>query len=142
MQRTSTIHSTPLRIVTLALATVAAALFSFHVALAQTTPAAAPAPAGDAARGKADFLRYGCYECHGTVGEGNYGSGAKLAPHPLPWAVVNAYVRKPSGNMPSFSEKILATSDLADIYAYLSSIPAGKPYTQIPILNATTMKPK
>ena len=32
---------------------------------------------------------------------------------------MNAYVRKPAGNMPSFSEKILPTSDLADIYAYL-----------------------
>jgi ubiquinol-cytochrome c reductase cytochrome c subunit len=136
MQRTST------RIITLALAATVAALFSFHAALAQTTAAAAPAPAGDAARGKADFLRYGCYECHGTVGQGNYGTGAKLAPHPPPWTVVNAYVRRPSGNMPSFSEKILPTSDLADIYAYLSSIPAGKPYTQLPILNSTTMKPK
>jgi ubiquinol-cytochrome c reductase cytochrome c subunit len=136
MQRTST------KIITLALAVLAAALFTVHGALAQTTAAAAPAPAGNAARGKADFLRYGCYECHGTVGQGNYGTGARLAPHPLPWAAVNAYVRKPSGNMPSFSEKILPTSDLADIYAYLSSIPAGKPYTQLPILNSTTMKPK
>jgi ubiquinol-cytochrome c reductase cytochrome c subunit len=136
MQRTST------KIITLALAVLAAALFTVHGALAQTTAAAAPAPAGNAARGKADFLRYGCYECHGTVGQGNYGTGARLAPHPLPWAAVNAYVRKPSGNMPSFSEKILPTSDLADNYAYLSSIPAGKPYTQLPILNSTTMKPK
>lgn len=130
------------RIATLTLAAVTAALVTFHGALAQTAPAAAPPPAGDAARGKADFMRYGCYECHGTVGQGNYGAGAKLAPHPLPWAAVIAYVRKPTGNMPSFSEKILPASDLADIYAYLSSIPAGKPYTQIPILNSTTMKPK
>jgi ubiquinol-cytochrome c reductase cytochrome c subunit len=135
LQRTST------KLVTLALAAVAAALFTVHGALAQTTAAAAPPP-GDTARGKANFLRYGCYECHGTVGQGNYGSGAKLAPHPPPWTTVSAYVRKPAGNMPSFSEKILPTSDLADIYAYLSSIPAGKAYTQIPILNATTMKPK
>ena len=130
------------RLATLFLAAVAAALFTVHAALAQTAPAAAPPPSGDAAHGKADFLRYGCYECHGTVGQGNYGTGAKLAPHPLPWAAVQAYVRRPSGNMPSFSEKILPTSDLADIYAYLSSIPAGRAYTQIPILNSTTMKPK
>jgi ubiquinol-cytochrome c reductase cytochrome c subunit len=136
MQRTST------KLVTLALAAVAAALFTVHGALAQTTAAGPPPPPGDAARGKADFLRYGCYECHGTVGQGNYGTGAKLAPHPPPWTTVSAYVRKPSGNMPSFSEKILPTSDLADIYAYLQSIPAGKAYTQIPILNSTTMKPK
>ena len=129
------------KIATLVLAATAAALFTVHGALAQTTPAAAPPP-GDAARGKAAFMRFGCYECHGTVAQGNYGTGAKLAPHPPAWATVNAYVRKPGGNMPSFSEKILPTSDLADIYAYLSSIPAGKAYTQIPILNSTTMKPK
>lgn len=135
------------KIATLALAAVAAVLFTAHGAFAQTAPASAPAaaappPPGDAARGKSAFMRYGCYECHGTVGQGNYGAGAKLAPHPPPWATVNAYVRKPGGNMPSFSEKILPASDLADIYAYLSSIPAGKAYTAIPILNSTTMKPK
>ena len=130
------------KLATLALAAVAAALFTVHGALAQTAPAAAPPPPGDAARGKTAFMKYGCYECHGTVGQGNYGTGAKLAPKPPPWATVNAYVRKPGGNMPSFSEKILPTSDLADIYAYLSSIQAGKPYTAIPILNSTTMKPK
>jgi ubiquinol-cytochrome c reductase cytochrome c subunit len=130
------------RLATFALAIAAAALFSVHGAFAQTAPAAAPPPPGDAARGKADFLRYGCYECHGTVGQGNYGTGAKLAPHPIPWAAVNAYVRKPGGNMPSFSEKILPTSDLADIYAYLSSIPAGKTYNQLPLLSGTSLKPK
>jgi hypothetical protein len=44
--------------------------------------------------------------------------------------------------MPSFSVKILSDATLADIYAYLSSIPAGKPGSQIPLLNATTMTPK
>jgi len=132
----------PAKVVTLALAVATAALVAVHGVAAQTTPAAAPAPPGDAVRGKANFLSYGCYECHGTVGQGNYGTGAMIAPHPPPWSVVSAYVRKPSGNMPSFSTKILPDKDLADIYAYLQSIPAGKAYTQLPILNATTMKPK
>jgi ubiquinol-cytochrome c reductase cytochrome c subunit len=132
----------PAKVVTLALAVAAAALFATHGAGAQTTPAAAPAPTGDAVHGKAAFLSYGCYECHGTVGQGNYGTGAMIAPHPPPWPVVNAYVRKPSGNMPSFSVTILPDKDLADIYAYLQSIPAGKTYSQLPILSGTTLKPK
>lgn len=127
---------------TIALVVALTALFAWHGVAAQTAPAAAPAPAGDPARGKADFLSYGCYECHGTVGQGNYGAGAKLAPKPPPWSTVSTYVRKPTGNMPSFSVSILADKDLADIYAYLSSIPAGKPYTEIPILSGTTMKAK
>lgn len=124
------------RIVTLLLA--AALIFVAHGASAQGTAA----PSGDATRGKAAFMSYGCYECHGTVGQGNFGAGARIAPHPPPWATVSSYVRRPRGDMPSFSLKILSDATLADIYAYLMSIPAGKPGSQIPLLNSTTMTPK
>lgn len=119
---------------------VAALLVTSHVAIAQTT--AGGAPPGDATRGKAAYLSYGCYECHGTTGLGNYGAGPKLAPHPLPWAAVVSQVRRPRLDMPSFSATILPDKDLADIYAYLESIPAGKPGSQIPLLSNTTLKPK
>jgi mono/diheme cytochrome c family protein len=76
------------------------------------------------------------------LGQGNYGAGARLAPKPLPYAALSAYVRRPAGSMPSFSATILPDKTLADIYAYLSSIPAGKTPAQIPILNDTTLKPK
>jgi len=129
----------------LALAIAGSALFGLHGVSAQTAPAAAPAaaPAGDAARGKVDFMGYGCYECHGTLGQGNFTTAPRLAPHPLPYGALSAYVRRPSGNnMPSFSEKILPDKNLADIYAYLSSIPAGKTGEQIPLLSGTNMKSK
>jgi ubiquinol-cytochrome c reductase cytochrome c subunit len=130
--------------VSFTLALAAALLVSAHGASAQGTPAAAPAataPPGNAARGKAEFMSFGCYECHGTVGQGNYGTGARIAPKPPPWSVVSSYVRRPSGDMPSFSVKILPDATLADIYAYLMSIPAGKPGSQIQLLNST-MTPK
>jgi ubiquinol-cytochrome c reductase cytochrome c subunit len=136
------------RFASFALALAATLLVATHGASAQGTPAAAPAPApaatappGDAARGKAAFMSFGCYECHGTVGQGNFGTGARIAPKPPPWSVVSSYVRRPRGDMPSFSVKILPDSTLADIYAYLMSIPAGKPGSQIPLLNST-MTPK
>jgi hypothetical protein len=129
------------RFATFALATLAAAVFTFHGASAQTAPAAAPPPPGDAVHGKAAFMSFGCYECHGTVGQGNYGAGARIAPKPPPWSTVIAYVRRPRGDMPSFSEKILPDKTLADIYAYLLTIPAGKLGSQIPLLNST-MTPK
>ena len=44
-------------------------------ALVLTTNAFAQAPAGDAARGKALFMKNMCYTCHGTVGQG--GESAK-----------------------------------------------------------------
>jgi hypothetical protein len=126
------------RFASFTLALAAALLVAMHGASAQGSPsAAATAPPGDAARGKAHFLSFGCYECHGTVAQGNYGTGARLAPHPPPWSVVSSYVRRPAGDMPSFSVKILPDATLADIYAYLMSIPAGKPSSQIPLLNST-----
>lgn len=128
------------RIATLALAAVAAVVVNLQVAAAQTP--AAPAPPGDATRGKTAFMNYGCYECHGTIGMGNYGAGPRLAPHPLPWAAVANQVRKPRQDMPSYSATILPDKDLADIYAYLQSIPAGRPGAQIPLLSNTTLKPK
>jgi hypothetical protein len=130
------------RFVSLTLALAAALLVAAHGASAQgTASAAASPPPGNAARGKADFMSFGCYECHGTVGQGNYGTGARIAPHPPPWSVVNSYVRRPSGDMPSFSVKILPDATLADIYAYLMSIPEGKPGSALPLLSST-MTPK
>jgi mono/diheme cytochrome c family protein len=73
---------------------------------------------------------------HGASAQGSP-SAAATAPHPPPWSVVSSYVRRPAGDMPSFSVKILPDATLADIYAYLMSIPAGKPSSQIPLLNST-----
>jgi ubiquinol-cytochrome c reductase cytochrome c subunit len=125
------------RIASLVLATAAAALLTAHAATAQTTP-----PAGDAARGKAAFLKYGCYECHGTVAQGNYNGIPHLAPHPIPQAALIGYIRRPSGQMPSYSAAILPDKDAADIWAYLASIPAGKTAAEIPALSSVTTKPK
>jgi ubiquinol-cytochrome c reductase cytochrome c subunit len=129
-----------------AFASIAAVVVTWHGAAAQTTPAAAPpaapAPAGDVARGKSAFMRFGCYECHGTVGQGNYTTAPKLAPNPRPYASLLGYIRRPSGNMPVFSATILPDKDVADIYAYLSSIKAGKTAADIPALAGTTLKPK
>jgi hypothetical protein len=37
--------------------------------------------------------------------------------------------------MPPYSEQVLPNEDLADIHAYLSSIPKGKDHKSIPLLN-------
>jgi mono/diheme cytochrome c family protein len=89
----------------------------------------AQAPAGDAAKGKALFLKNGCYECHGTVGQG--GTGPRIAPR----TGSIAYIRKPAGQMPPYTPKVLPDSDVADLLAYLMSIPAPAPAKGIAILN-------
>jgi len=92
--------------------------------------------AADAAKGKLLFTqKYGCYECHGTLGQGSPVTGPKLAPNPLPYDTLSAFVRTSNGPMPPFRESILPNADLEDIYAYLQSIKPAADYKTIPLLN-------
>ena len=93
--------------------------------------------AGDATKGKAAFLKYGCWQCHGTEGQGSAitSAGKVLAPDPLPWEAFSAFVRASNRAMPPYSEAVLPNDDLADIHAYLSSIPKAKDYKSIPLLS-------
>ena|SRR5579864_2602905 len=95
----------------------------------------APAPAsGDAAKGKALFLKDGCYECHGYAGQGTK-DGARIGPPVLNAQGLIRYVRRPAGAMPAFTEKVVTDAELTDIYAYLKSIPAPKAVKDIPLLD-------
>ncbi|HXP94812.1 MAG TPA: c-type cytochrome [Candidatus Binatia bacterium] len=105
---------------------------------AQSVHAQAPAGTGNATRGKAAFMKNGCYQCHGTLGQGNYGAGPAIAPNPMPYANFIGYIRAPRGAMPPFDEHILSASDAQDIYAYLASIPTGPPSGQIDALKSVT----
>ena len=91
-------------------------------------------PAGNAENGRRLFVvRDGCYQCHGTVGQG--GAGARLAPRPLALAAFVAYVRKPTGRMMPYSSNVLSDAELADIRAYLATMPEPPPVKNIPLLN-------
>ena len=83
---------------------------------------AADGPNAD--RGFETYMRVGCFECHGTVGQGPI-SGPKLAPDPLPMEAIRAYIRTPAEVMPPYVESVLSDADVADIHAYLESIPEG-----------------
>jgi ubiquinol-cytochrome c reductase cytochrome c subunit len=89
--------------------------------------------AGSAEKGKAAFVKNGCWQCHGFVGQGA-ASGPKLAPDPKPLEFISVFIRNTNGPMPPYSEKILSKQDLDDIYAYLQSIPKGPDYKSIPQL--------
>ena len=91
------------------------------------------APAGDAPNGKKLFSSYGCYQCHDYDGHG--GAGARLAPNPIAFTNFSRYVRQPSGEMPPYTAKVVSDKDLADIYAYLQTVPAPPPVKNIPLLN-------
>jgi mono/diheme cytochrome c family protein len=102
------------------------------LAAAFLTSAAAAQPQGNAERGKAAFLRVGCYTCHGYEGQGV--PGKKIAPNPLPYPAFSNFVRTSPGEMPTFTAQILPDQDLADIYAYLRSKPASPNPANIPLL--------
>jgi mono/diheme cytochrome c family protein len=111
---------------------LAALLLAAASAQSQTPPAAS----GDAKHGKELFMKYTCYACHGYSGQN--GNGARLVPMKFPQAGFIAYVRNPprANQMPSYSPKVLADADLADIYAYIKSLPdSAPPADSVPILN-------
>jgi mono/diheme cytochrome c family protein len=78
---------------------------------------------GDAVNGKRVYMTVGCYQCHGTVGQGGRPSGPHLAPNPLPYEVFAGRVRRPINAMPPYTTMVLSERELGDIYAYLVTIP-------------------
>lgn len=115
-----------MKIIALTSALVMGSLCSSAVLAAQ-----APPP-GDVERGKAAFLKYGCYTCHGYEAQGV--PGRKLAPNPLPYPAFSNFVRTSPGEMPTFTQAVLPDQDLADIHAYLRSKPAAPNPAAIPLL--------
>ena len=106
-------------------------LLVFGVALPMAVSAAS------AEKGKRAFIQHGCWQCHGFVGQGSVASsgGKVLTRTELPIEGFMAFVRGTNRAMPPYSEKILPDADLADIYAYLQSVPKPADYKTIKLLN-------
>ena len=104
--------------------------------LALAVVASGPAVAGaqSAEKGKAAYVKHGCWQCHGLVAQGGI-AGPKLAPDPMPLVALTAFVRHTRGAMPPYQEAILSSADLADIHAWLSSLPRPQDAKSIPLLN-------
>jgi mono/diheme cytochrome c family protein len=96
--------------------------------------AIAQTKAGDSLNGKRLFMRNGCYQCHGTVGQGGL-AGPRLAQTKLTLPAFTSYVRNPRpSNMPPYRSKVMSDQQLADVYAYIQSVPPPVPPSDIPIL--------
>ena len=90
------------------------------------------APAGSAENGKKLFLERGCFQCHNTLGQG--GDGPRLAPRPIPFPAFMKELRQPRDQMPPYTARVMSDKEIADIYAYLLTIPAPPGVDTIPIL--------
>lgn len=85
------------------------------------------------ANGRQLYLAVGCWQCHGTVGQGG-SAGPRLAPGPMPLEALRAFLRNSVRAMPAYPETILSDAAVADIHAYLQSIPAAPRAETLPLL--------
>jgi ubiquinol-cytochrome c reductase cytochrome c subunit len=92
------------------------------------------APSGNAKNGKTVYTTDGCYECHGREAQGGAGTGPRLGPSPLPYSVFAFQVRSPRDQMPPYTSKVLSDTELADIYAFVQSVPQPPKADSIPQL--------
>ena len=93
------------------------------------------APTGNAEKGKTLFVERACWQCHGLAAQGGGIAGPRLAGRVPAWPAFSRYVRRPTEEMIPYTPKSLPDSELADIYAWLRSIPAPPAVTSIPQLN-------
>ena len=88
----------------------------------QSSAASTPpsdAPTGDARKGATAFSD--CVNCHGHDAEGGF--APSLAGVGMSWPSFRKAVREPWGIMPAFREQQKSDQALADIYAYLHTLP-------------------
>jgi mono/diheme cytochrome c family protein len=80
------------------------------------------------------YSTYYCWACHGSLGRAG-GAAPAITPSTRSDEDLIRYLRKPAGNMPAYTSKVISEQELADIAAYMRSIPAGTPDPRsIPLL--------
>lgn len=95
------------------------------------------APPGNAAEGKRLFLAVGCFLCHGRSGQGGAlnGPAPALAKTAMPYDGFKGQLRQPVNEMPAYSAAVMSDQQVADIYAFVESLPGPRPAKDIPMLN-------
>jgi mono/diheme cytochrome c family protein len=106
-------------------------------AQAQTQAPAQDEPRGNAGNGKRIYLAVGCFTCHGRSGQGGAYNGPApiLASTAFPFDGFKGQIRNPSNDMPAYSDAVLPDKDIADIFAFVKSLPAARSAKDISILN-------
>jgi mono/diheme cytochrome c family protein len=126
-------HASRMAIVLVSVAWLVASRPAVDAAQPPGTPTPASPAAGNAEHGRRVYRDVFCYACHGTEGQGGR-DGVRLAGSPPSLSVFRAYLRKPAGNMPAYTARVLSEDDLLDIYAFLRSLPKPVSANTIPLL--------
>ena len=113
-------------------AAIAAAFGGFGAAVR-----AQDAPPGDAIEGKRVYLAVGCFLCHGRSGQGGALNGPApiLAKTAMPFDGFKGQLRQPANEMPAYSEKVMTDKQIADIYAFVESLPGPRPTKDMKIFS-------
>ena len=85
-------------------------------------------------KGKQLYVKHGCWQCHGFVGQGGI-AGPRIAPDPMPAEAMLNFVRSSNRAMPPYSPQMMSDADFKEIHAYLVSIPKAPDPKSIPLLN-------
>jgi ubiquinol-cytochrome c reductase cytochrome c subunit len=107
------------------------AIVGSSFAMAQTAESSLT---GNAENGKKLFVTYFCWSCHGSNGRAG-GTGPAITPSTRSAEDLIKYVRKPRGPMPPYTSKSISDRDLADIAAFLRTVPKDPDPKTIPLLN-------
>ena len=91
-------------------------------------------PSGDAASGGRLFVDRACWQCHGLAAQGGGIAGPRLAGRVQVWVAFAAYVRRPTEEMIPYTAKVLPDQELADIFAWLRSLPPPPAVESLPVL--------
>jgi len=89
---------------------------------------------GNAENGKKLYITYFCWSCHGSNGRAG-GTAPAIAPSTRSGEDLIKYIRKPRGAMPPYTSKSISDREIADIAAFLRTIPKDPDPKTIPLLN-------
>jgi len=123
------------------LAGILAILLPLRSSEAQATPDpkskdSTPSSSSSIKNGERLFTKYGCYECHGSQGQGSTQTGGtRIGPPQISLSAVLSYLRHPTGQMPPYTAKTVSDEEITDIYAFLKSLPQPTASKDIPALN-------
>jgi ubiquinol-cytochrome c reductase cytochrome c subunit len=93
------------------------------VGLALSSASAQEAPKGDPKAGLATYQKYGCYSCHGIVGQGTLRDGPRINAAAIGYPAMLTQLRNPRYEMPAYTAVQIPDSGIADIFAYLATLP-------------------
>jgi len=91
--------------------------------IALSSASAQEAPKGDPKAGLAGYQKYGCYSCHGIVGQGTLRDGPRINAGAIGYPALLTQMRTPRYEMPAYTAVQIPDSGVADIFAYLTNLP-------------------